>query len=60
MPEWQSEVGALMAEDSQPEYHSVWHAIALGLGAAVGTYLAQALYNSLQEWRQQRRQEASR
>lgn len=49
-----------MAESPQPEYHSVWHAIALGLGAAVGTYLAQALYNSLQEWRAQRRREIAR
>lgn len=45
-----------MAEGSQPEYHSVWHAIALGLGAAVGTYFAQVLYISLQEWRQERQE----
>lgn len=49
-----------MAEAPQPEYQSVWHAIALGIGAAVGTYLAQVLYIRLQEWRAQRRQEVSR
>lgn len=49
-----------MAETPQREYHSVWHAIMLGLGAAVETYLAQVLYISLQEWRQQRRREIVR